>query len=249
MWITKLVTAGALALAMGVSGVSAATFSGSSSGTFFSSNVGGGTNSCRFSTGGGTRNGVAWGDLGPCPDFSGNNQDSRIVIENYAFSEEVLYPGAKVQIGSFFWDNLRNLNARDFAAIGRFNLTLTSPVAGTVTEGLAFNITNSDNVAGGTNDLIFAQSWDNYGLTLPVTLGSSPLSITAFTFELLGNTTGESLTFTDGGRELNWSNPETNRSRIGIYAHVAAVPLPAAGWVLLSAIGGLAAAARRRKST
>ncbi|MBC7154879.1 MAG: VPLPA-CTERM sorting domain-containing protein [Rhodobacteraceae bacterium] len=45
-----------------------------------------------------------------------------------------------------------------------------------------------------------------------------------------------------------WYNLESGTSTLGIYANIAAVPLPAAGWLMMAGIGGLAAMRRRRKA-
>ncbi|WP_420876405.1 VPLPA-CTERM sorting domain-containing protein [Roseovarius tolerans] len=45
-----------------------------------------------------------------------------------------------------------------------------------------------------------------------------------------------------------WTNPEHGHSELGIYANISAVPLPAAGWLMIAGIGGLAALRRRRKA-
>lgn len=46
----------------------------------------------------------------------------------------------------------------------------------------------------------------------------------------------------------NWFNPEHGHSSLVLKANVAAVPLPAAGWMLLAGVGGLVAMKRRRKA-
>jgi hypothetical protein len=52
--------------------------------------------------------------------------------------------------------------------------------------------------------------------------------------------------------KLTWINPENNTSTLQIFADVtapvAAVPLPAAGWMLLAGLGGFAAVKRRKQA-
>lgn len=243
----KSVSAALVALALSTA-AHATTFSGIGEGAWSASSIGSGTNSCRFNTIHGANTGVAWGNLGGCPDFSGSFQDSAIVLQDFSFSEELTGGEQSVQIGQFFWYNTVNFAARNFAPTATLSVTLTDPVSDTVTEALSFNIFNTGNPS---SDVILGLTFEDYGLDLPVRIGSSGYAVESFSFDLLGDTTGEALLTFDrpNGTGLQWVNPENNISTVGIYANIAPVPLPAAGWMLIAGLGGLAAMRRRKTAS
>lgn len=250
MVITKWLLAATVAAGLAVTAVpvSATTLTGFTDGTFRSTNIGFGTNSCRFDAGGGANSGVAWGDPNSCPDNNGIGQDdSTLGIETFNFSQEITGP-TLVQIGQINWFNEANTAAVNFAAIADINLTLTSPVAGSVSEALAFNI---DNTPNNPADNILALTFSDFGLSLPTGVGD--LTLLGFSFDLISPISGETLVVSNvtGGVRLDWTNPENNISTLGIYASFdgpAPIPLPAAGWLMLAGLGGLAAVRRRRKA-
>ena len=64
--------------------------------------------------------------------------------------------------------------------------------------------------------------------------------LTGFSFSVIG----------DGSVDGNvWSTQENASSSLIVSANISAVPLPAAGWLLIAGVGGLAAMKRRRKNT
>lgn len=241
----KILAISSLIVGLATGGQAATLFEGSTSGTFTSPN---GSNSCTYSNANG--NGIAWGDAGSCPDFSGSNQDSRIFIKNYSFSESI-EGHETVKIGEVKWLNRVNFasTAKDFKTNVNLKLNVTSPVNEMFAELLWAFIENTSNPTG---DQVIAYRWDDFGLELPALLGPT-LSIDGFSFKLLGDSDGESFELSDWGtgQQIDWQNKEHNWSKVGIYANVseiAAVPLPAAGFMLIAAIGGLGVMRRTRKA-
>lgn len=223
-------------------GAQAATlFSGSTSGQF---NTPGVSNSCTYSTGLG--NGVAWGEAGGCPDFTGSDSHSRLFVYDFDFSEEI-EGHEQVQIGQISWRNNRNPARRteDFNADVNLALDIDSPTNASFSEYLWNLIENTPNPTG---DEITTFRWDDYGLDVPYVLDGG-LRIDSFSFGLIGNTNGESLVISPygDGLQFDWANKEANWSDLAIYANVSEVPLPAAGWMLIAAVGGLGAMRRKRK--
>lgn len=248
MNVKKWLITATLAVGM-ATGASAATLTGSTSGVFRADNIGGGsyygTNSCRFNGGGGANSAVAWGDPNSCPDVNDVGQDdSTLSIQRFAFDED--FAAAKqVKIGQIDWDNQANTRAVDFAAIADITLALTSPNLGSSIEGLAFNIRNTSNPSA---DNILALTFSDFGLNIPFTVGG--ILFSGFSFTLIDPIEGESLIVSpnSNGVGFTWVNPEGNSSSVAINAHVAPVPLPAAGWLLIAGLGGLGALRRRRKA-
>lgn len=241
----KILSISCVIAGLATGGQAATLFEGSTSGSFTSPS---GSNSCTYSNGSG--NGIAWGDTGSCPDFSGSNQDSRIFIKDYSFSESI--DGHEtVKIGEIKWFNRKNFahSAKNFKTDVNLALNVTSPVNQMFAELLWAFIDNTSNPTG---DQVIAYRWDDFGLDLPALLGPS-LSIDGFSFKLLGNSNGESFELSDWGtgQQIDWQNKEHNWSKVGIYADVseiAAVPLPAAGLMMIAALGGLGAIRRKRKA-
>ncbi len=66
-----------------------------------------------------------------------------------------------------------------------------------------------------------------------------------YTFTLLGFSTDGGTTFAN---EFVTEEGEVNTASLYFDYSVSVVPLPAAGWLLLAGLGGLAAVGRRRKS-
>ncbi|WP_300013796.1 choice-of-anchor K domain-containing protein [uncultured Roseobacter sp.] len=225
-------------------GGSAATlFSGSTSGTFNDPGV---SYSCTYSTAGG--NGVAWGESGSCPDYGGSDEHSRLFVQNYEFSEQIT-GHEKVQIGQIKWKNEPNPSSKttDFYAGLNLALNIDSPTVASFNEFLWNFIDNTPNPTG---DRILTYRWDDYGLDIPYLLSGS-LRIDGFSFALVGNTSGETWSESEygSGLKFNWTNKENNWSKLAIYAEVSQVPLPAAGWMLIAAVGGLGAMRRKRKAS
>jgi len=225
MLITKWLLAATVAAGL-ATGASAATLSGDSSGVFT------GENGDNASFAG---NVLTW-------PTDGDDDKSTLTIDNFNFSEPVPIGVSQVQVGQLIWFNASSpasVTPDEFTATGDIELNFTSPSGAVGTQMASFTIENTANPEG---DLITAMALDgfDFDFTLPLDLGSG-VSVTGFTADLVGLSPG---TFANG----LWSNPENTTSTLGIYANIAAVPLPAAGWLLLAGLGGLAAVRRRRKA-
>lgn len=81
--------------------------------------------------------------------------------------------------------------------------------------------------------------------TMPVGADSFQLGNTIYTFSILGFSTDDGATFVN-----DFLTREGGENPAQLYATVATseIPLPAAGWLLLAGVGGLAAAGRRPKT-
>lgn len=256
------ISAASVALLL-ATGAHAATFSGQFSGTWASAGgplppATGGTNSCLS----GTERTLYWGDEDDCPDNSGNSQDSSLSTagsdkegfrNSDGFSEEIT-GHETVKVGTIRWENRPNPASTTVNIFANLNMVLDIDGFGQVTELLQFQIDNTANPEG---DDILALWFDDFG-GVPIDLGNG-LTLDGFSFELQDPVDGETLTTgvgtgaNEGRTLLNWDNPEghpVNFSWLTINAEIspAAVPLPAAGWMLIAGVGGLVAMRRRRKS-
>lgn len=233
----------AVFLATSVVSASAGTiFSGSTNGTLTDP----GPNACTYSTSGGQ--GIAWGEGGSCPDYTGSDEHSRLWIKDFDFNTEIS-GHEHVQIGEIWWRNEPNPSSKtyNFSSDLMLYLNLSDPTALSASEKMLVKVDNTANPQG---DYIVSYRWDDFGLATGTML-SSTLRLDGFNLKLIGNTHGESLTESayGSGTKFTWYNKEENWSTLGIYAdvsYVAPVPLPAAGWMLLAGIGGLFAAKRRK---
>lgn len=253
----------AAALTIGVaSGASATTFGGTFSGTF-TGNGGFGSNSCTYGSG----TGLAWGAPGPCPDFSvdfvDDELDSTMEIVNAPWGKTVSGIDS-VLIGEIVWFNNANTAAEDFSTGMNLAFSVTDPVGGgPFNEFMNLDI---ENTPGNPPDNAFLLSFDDFGIAGPLTFGD--VTMTGFSLSVTG---AGSLSIDDDVdllgpigcffspqscnlTELTWVNTEGGTSTLQIFANVEApeanvIPLPAAGWMLLAGLGGLAAMKRRKKAT
>jgi hypothetical protein len=242
----KTILGATLLVVAGAVGAQAATFAGSFGGSFTDTNINGSAssvNACRVDTSQGNNTALAWGDPDSCPDFNESGEDdSYLWILDRTFNEQIT-GHEQVLVGLIQWGNQENTAAEDFTAEGELRLNITQPTAfSAFTEVLRFSITNTDNPTG---DIVLAFRWDDFGIATPLALGNN-LFLDGFSFGVLSGGTLATSAF-GNGLQLDWRNPEGNVSKLAIYANVSAIPLPAAAWMLLAGIGGLAAVARRKK--
>jgi hypothetical protein len=143
-----------------------------------------------------------------------------------------------VEILSIDWENASTLGwftPNTLLATADIDLDWTLPSPGNfASTGLTVDIFNTLNPDG-----------DDIALTLALGDFGAPFRIGDLLVE------GYSLVHTGAGSfdGTNWFNPEGGNSSLVLKANVAAVPLPAAGWMLLAGVGGLAALRRRRQKS
>ena len=238
MSLKKIIsTLAAAALLTGAAtAASAITFAGSTDGEFTSEN--GFPNVSIGNTTNGVDTQLRWGPRG---------DRSTLTLLDVSFSQTLSAGFNQIEIGRLTWFNESTPSNRvddQFAAIANLSLTITDPTgAGPFVEPIAFNVTNTNNPQG---DLIIASSFADYGLSLPLDLGSAFL--TGFVFEEVG---AGSISTSGSPTVITWRNPEQGTSNLKILANVQvnAIPLPAAAGLLLSGLGAMGAMAARRKTT
>jgi len=247
MNIKKWLLAATMAAGM-ATGASAATLTGSSSGEFTSEDA---SDTCTIYAW------ICWGGVEGASgvdtstlEWPGDNRGldtsdparSSLTINNTPINVDPVPLGTdNYLVGSLTWENASspaNITPDEFSADATIDLLFTSPTNQTGQQSVTFNITNTNNPDG---DLIFAvaNGGFDFGFDIPLDLGGG-LTLNGFSAALLSGSDGM---FANG----EWSNPENGSSTLGIYANVTAVPLPAAGWLMIAGIGGLAAMRRRRK--
>jgi hypothetical protein len=152
--------------------------------------------------------------------------------------------GNSYVVGGITWSNASTCNTD-----GNFNLFATMtmdfdiPQLSPANQGVSFNVTNTTNPPG---DLLTSNSLQignlTFGSLLPVDLGGG-LFVSGFRFIA----DGESDNVYDPATG-KWTLKEDRTASLHLVADISAVPLPAAAWMLLAGVGGLAAVARRKKT-
>lgn len=230
-YIAAAVVAVATTLAGGVA--NAATFSGTFDGYW--------TGSSGYS---GSGNGIsASGNTARWGNVYYDKEYSSMKFLDGGFSHELLEGHNSYELGRIEWYNASWQNFDPlFTLKSRMGLDIDTPIdTGNNRDRVNFEIDTSNNGSSVPEDAAMVLGFQDFFLGLPVDLNDG-YYLEGFEFSVAG----------DGGlTAFDWTNPEQGTSQLIISAKIsgpAVVPLPAAGWMLLAGLGGLAAMKRRRKS-
>lgn len=166
---------------------------------------------------------------------------STLTINDGGFGADLSFGESKVGLFSITWKNAASLSITTddlFDAFATFDIAYTQPGVANGSEEVRFSIENTNNPAGDNITPSLTSGPLDFDLDVPLYL-SSEVSITGYHLKEVG-----AGMFTQG----IWSNPEGGVSTLVVSAKVDVVPLPAAGWLLLAGVGGLAAMKRRKKA-
>jgi len=241
-------------------GASAATLTGSSSGEFTSDDA---VDTCtdaiffglvcigEVEGASGDNNVLTWPGDSTGTDTSDPARSS-LTIEDTNFNVSPVPIGtADYLVGELTWFNAASpggLTPDTFSADATIDLLFTSPNGDSGSQDVTFNITNTVNTAGDTVGLSLG-AFDFGFVPTPFSLGGG-LTLNGFSTGLTScSSANPLLDCTLNGSD--WFLAENQTSTLGIYANISAVapiPLPAAGWLMIAGLGGLAALRRRRKA-
>lgn len=253
----KWLIAASVAASM-ATGASAATLTGSSSGEFTDTNGEGFTctsTSFFFGCIGGVEGAsidtsvLQW--PGDTTGFANDNPaKSSLTIEETNFNVDPVPLGTDdYLVGELTWFNASspgNITPDEFTAEATINLLFTSPTGESGSQAVSFDITNTGNPNG--DDVALSLGAFDFGFVTPFSLGGG-LTLNGFSTGLTSCSSADPLDCTLNGSD--WFLDEGKTSKLGIYANISAVapiPLPAAGWLMIAGLGGLAALRRRRKA-
>jgi len=185
-------------------------------------------------------------------DEDGDPARSSLTIEDTNFNVSPVPIGtADYLVGELTWFNAASpggLTPDTFSADATINLLFSSPNGDSGSQDVTFNITNTVNTAGDTVGLSLG-AFDFGFVPTPFSLGGG-LTLNGFSTGLTScSSANPLLDCTLNGSD--WFLAENQTSTLGIYANISAVapiPLPAAGWLMIAGLGGLAALRRLRKA-
>lgn len=195
----------------------------------------------------GSSSGVAWGyDDITDQDYSDTSQ---LGINDTHFSCELTYGKQSCDVAKIDWYNASTnspTNDEDFNVDARLRFNLDTPVdLSTQYDTLGLNILSSRNDLSPNSDLIVSGDWEQFFLQ-GYDLGNG-YTLHGFTLRVEGAGSLQNV----AGTNFEWLTDEDSYSHLYIVANITGpspIPLPAAGWMLLAGIGGIAVIRRRRKS-
>ncbi|MEE4189628.1 MAG: VPLPA-CTERM sorting domain-containing protein [Roseobacter sp.] len=234
----KLLAVTALSLTFSVGVAGASTFSGHTAGYFTSENGHSGTYITGSSEGSNTL--LQWGYTPDRYDDDETYDTSFLQILDYSFDQELVSGQNEIRVGALRWYNASSTHVdSQFSAHAWLRFDLDEPTnLPWAWDYVGFNISSTSNSGNPADDSVLGVSFDDYNLNLPINIADRTF-LTGFDYRAVG-----------GGLDGNeWTNAEDSYSYLEIYAQVEVVPLPAAGWMLLAGVGGLAAMRRRKRAT
>ncbi|MFK7762785.1 MAG: VPLPA-CTERM sorting domain-containing protein [Roseobacter sp.] len=190
--------------------------------------------------------GLAWGYT---HGVKGYSDTSYLYVGDNAFECE-LSPGVThCDVGYIsYYNAVSDLRTTDddFDAQLRLHLDLDAPInLNTHSDYLDLNVRTTLNSLEPNSDFVVSNDWEQFFLS-GTDLGDG-YTLLGFALSLAGP---GALDFPDTD-SFTWTNEEEDYSQLVITALIEGptpVPLPAAVWMLLASIGGIAAMKRRRKS-
>ncbi|WP_375227448.1 VPLPA-CTERM sorting domain-containing protein [Roseobacter sp. S98] len=252
--IFRQLAVGAAALTLLSGAATAATFEGSTSGFFrgfqhFAADPNDTNGDARPSGSGCFGSGCTSVSWGRTADDAGNTIQgpdgivrSIMSFQQTDFSVELTGGPKTVEVARIDWFNAEWSNFDDlFQLDATFNINLTAPFALSpeVSDDFAFGVGTTGNDSSSDADTAKIAGFNGFLLDTPLILNDR-YRLTGFSFSVIG----------DGSVDGNvWSTQENASSSLIVSANISAVPLPAAGWLLIAGVGGLAAMKRRRKNT
>ncbi|WP_300029484.1 VPLPA-CTERM sorting domain-containing protein [uncultured Roseobacter sp.] len=261
--IFRQIAVGATALTLLGSAATGATFEGSTSGlflgyNFFDSDPTDADNDAA-PTGAGCTPGVgctsvSWGRIAddvpqtgtrprPAPT-SADSERSVLSFRQTDFSEELDSAKETVDVAYIDWYNAEWTNFDDrFEFNAEFSFGLDGPIARNTFDLFSFVIQTTGNDSPTNDDQAVIRGFEDFRLGTPLAL-TRGYQLTGFTLSVLEDAGGSAFGSVDGD---TWSTNEGRSSTLVISAQIEAVPLPAAGWLLIAGVGGLAAMKRRSK--
>ena len=248
--IFRQLAVGAAALTLLSGAATAATFEGSTSGFFRAFNNFDvdpyDTNGDAGPTGAGCFGpgctSVSWGRTADSDGNTINGPDgivrSNISFRETEFSADLTGDEIKVDVARVDWDNAEWTNFDDlFELNATFVFDLDGPIGVSTTDKFTFAIGTTGNGGASDDDTALIAGFGDFRVGTPLQL-TDDYRLTGFSFSVLG----------DGSIDGDvWSTQENASSTLVVSAHIEAVPLPAAGWLLIAGVGGHAAMKRRRK--